>query len=239
MEVLFVFFVIFIIAFALVSNSGNKNKKNRNSNNVYQQNYPKPIPHGQKFDYNQPLPEHMIKNNIVKDNPNFSEDNFKRYVEMVYVRYLASIMQRDAENVKKYLHKQMYETHKNYIDTIRLAGRRIHIENIIVNNITLTEHKRVNNVETIRVHVKSKMNQYETDNNGFVISGYRSRIVSKDDVLTFQRDHNQLYDGDAIKCPNCMASLPSVATKCQYCGTIVKYDDKTNDGWCLCDITTL
>ena len=239
MEVLFVFFVIFIIAFALVSGSGNKNKKTRNSNNIYQQNYPKPIPHGQKFDYNQPLPEHMIKNNIVKDNPNFSEDNFKRYVEMVYERYLASIMQRDAENVKKYLHKQMYETHKNYIDTIQLAGRRIHIENIIVNNITLTEHKRVNNVETIRVHVKSKMNQYETDNNGFVISGYRSRIVSKDDVLTFQRDHNQLYDGDAIKCPNCMASLPSVATKCQYCGTIVKYDDKTNDGWCLCDITTL
>ena len=27
------------------------------------------------------------------------------------------------------------------------------------------------------------MNQYETDDNGFVISGYRSRIVSKDDVL--------------------------------------------------------
>lgn len=231
MEFLFICFVIFIIVFSIISS--NSNKKNQNK----YRDYPPVIP--QNYDgLNRQQPEYMVKNQITKENPTFSEDNFKRYVEMVYIKYLSSIMKRTPSDVKDLLHDELYESHENFIDTIRIAKRNIHIENIVVNSIAFLEHKTENNVETVKVHIKSKMNEYETDDNNMIISGYRSRIVSKDDVLTFQRDHNSLYK-NAIICQNCGASLPAVAKSCEYCGTVVKFDDKTNDGWKLCDVTTL
>lgn len=231
MEFLFICFVIFIIVFSIVSSKANKKNQNK------YRDYP-PVTPINNQGLNRQVPEYMVKNQITKENPNFSEDNFKRYVEMVYIKYLSSIMKRDPSDVKDLLHEELYNTHENYIDTIRIAKRNIHIENIVVNSIAFLEHKTVNNVETVKVHIKSKMNEYETDDNNMIISGYRSRIVSKDDVLTFQRDYNSLYD-KAIVCQNCGASLSSVAKSCDYCGTVVKFNDKTNSGWKLCDVTTL
>lgn len=229
MEFLFICFVIFIIVFSIVSSKSNKKSQNK---------YRDYTPVSMNQDFNRQKPEYMVKNQITKENPNFSEDNFKRFAEMIYIRYLASITKRDATDVKDFLHSELYITHENYIDTIRIAKRNIHIENIVVQSISFLEHKTENNVETVKVHIKSKMNEYETDDNNMIISGYRSRIVSKDDILTFQRNHNSLYK-KAIICTNCGASLPAVAKSCEYCGTIVKFDDKTNDGWKLCDVTTL
>ena len=183
--------------------------------------------------------EANILNDIKKNNPDFSEDSFKRFCEMVYIRYLASIMKKDAVDVKGYLHQQLYSAHTSYIDTIKLAGRNIQIENIIVNEIRFKEYSLYNNVEVLKVEIKSRMNQYETDNNGLVISGYRSRVVSKTEILTFLRDNNKLHKTDAIKCQNCMATLPKAATICEYCGAAVKFKDKTNDGWLLSDVRTM
>lgn len=230
MEILFICFVIFIIVFSIMSSKANKKNQQK------YRDCPPIVPQNQNL--NRQMPEYMIKNQISKENPSFSEDNFKRYVEMVYIRYLSSIMKRDPSDVKEFLHSELYVTHENYIDTIRIAQRNIHIENIVVNSIAFLEHKTENNVETVKVHIKSKMNEYETDDNNMIISGYRSRIVSKDDVLTFQRDYNSLYK-KAIICENCGASLSAVAKCCDYCGTVTKFDDKTNDGWKLCDVTTL
>ena len=232
MEFFLICFVIFIFALAFTSIITNK----KNQTHKYR-DLPPTLPQSYS-ELNKQMPEYMIRDNIIKENPNFSEDNFKRFVEMVYVRYLSSIMKRKPDDVKSLLHEELYKTHENYIDTIRIAKRNIHIENIIVNSITLLEYKTTNNVETIKVHIKSKMNQYETDDNNMVINGYRSRIVSKDDILTFQRDYNALY-GKSIVCPHCGASLSSIKKNCDYCGTVVKFDDKTNDGWKLCDVTTL
>ena len=238
MEAIFILFVLFIIVYAIVANSNSKkNSQKYNPKNIQTYTNQQPV-RNQNINYNDNS-EFRTRNTIVRDNPDFSEDSFKRFVEMVYVRYLASITQKDANNVKEFLHDQMYLTHKNYIDTITISNRNIKIENIIVGSIVLEKHERRNNIETLRVHIKSKMNQYETDNNGMVISGYRSRIVSKDDILTFQRDHNALHNGDTVHCPNCMAELPAVSTTCRYCGSAIKYNDRTNEGWKLCDVTTL
>jgi hypothetical protein len=76
-----------------------------------------------------------------------------------------------------------------------------------VSNIYFDSYKIENGVETLKVKVNSRMNQYETDENGLVISGYRSRIVNKNEVLTFERDHNKLHKSDIVKCPNCLATL--------------------------------
>ena len=188
---------------------------------------------------NRQIPEYMVKNQILKNNPSFSEDNFKRFTEMIYVRYLASITKKDMTNVEAYLHKDMCQIHKEYLDTIKLANRNIQIENIIVGGIFFLEYKSKNNVETIKMHVKSSMNHYEADDMNRVISGYRSRVIQRQDILTFQRDYGQLHAGHIAKCPNCMATLKALATKCEYCGATIKFDDNTNDGWLLCDITTL
>jgi hypothetical protein len=147
-------------------------------------------------------------------------------------------MKKDAVDVKGYLHRQLYDAHTSYIDTIKLAGRNIQIENIIVEDIFFKEYFVNNGIEMLKVEVKSRMNQYETDNNGLVISGYRSRVIYKTEILTFQRDNNKLHKKTA-KCKNCGANLSKVATTCEYCGTAVKFEDKTNDGWLLSDVRTL
>jgi hypothetical protein len=184
-------------------------------------------------------PEVTIEERLIQNNPNFSRDSFKRFSEMVYIRYLASIMRQDAVDVKGFLHRQLYEAHINYIDTIKMAGRHIQIENIIVNNISFYDYEIQNGIETLKVRVNSRMNQYETDKNGLVISGYRSRVITKDEILTFERDHNKLHKSDVVKCPNCLATLSNVSKVCEYCGAAIKFNDETNDGWLLSDVRTL
>lgn len=231
MEGAFFFVIFFIIFFACIITSAKK--ATQKSKTYY---VPPSVPITTQP---QRPPEAEIKNMIMQHNPNFSEDSFKRFCEMVYIRYLASIMKQDSVDVKGYLHRQLFDAHNSYIETIKLAGRHIQIENIVVSNMRFIDYGINNNIETLRIELHSKMNQYETDNNGLVISGYRSRIVSKTEVLTFQRDNNKLHKSDIIKCANCMATLPSVATVCTYCGAAVKFNDKTNDGWLLSDVRTL
>ena len=184
-------------------------------------------------------PQHTVGMQIKENNPDFSEESFKRFCEMVYIRYLASIMRQDASDVKGFLHRQLYEAHINYIDTIKRSNRHIQIENVIVGNIYFDSYRMENGIETLKVRIDSKMNQYETDANGLVISGYRSRVVNKNEVLTFERDHNKLHKSDVVKCPNCLATLSKVSKVCEYCGTAIKFNDKTNDGWLLSDVRTL
>ena len=228
----FIVFAIVIVIIVLIN-------KRSNRHNIHYHKMPPIHQTNYTIKSNIPVNEKEIKDRMSNVLSKFNEDNFKRFVEMVYVRYLASITEKNISIIEKYLHEQMLETHKSYLSTIKIANRNINIENIIVNGVTFLDYKKENDLETVRVKVLSRMNEYETDQSGLVISGYRSRIVTKEDVLTFQRDYNKLYNGSTIVCPCCMANLSSTSKRCDYCGTLMKYDDKSNEGWLLSDITTL
>lgn len=190
--------------------------------------------------YNNAVPrEETIISNIKVTNPNFLPDTFKHYAEMVYVQYLASINERNFSKVNKYLSETFSNTHKNYINSITTAHRNINIENVNVKKITITDFTIINNIETIKISIQSSMNKYETNDVGQVLNGYRSRVVSPTDVLTFQRNSNNLFKGDSLKCPNCMGTIKSIGERCEYCGTMLKFDDNDTENWVLADVQTL
>lgn len=180
--------------------------------------------------------EDSIEDKIRKNNPNFSENNFKRFVEMVYITYLSSITNLSIPNNIMFLHKDMYETLNNFINTLKTANRRVIHENIIIDNISFLEYNKENDIETIKILLRAHLNSYDIDHEGKVISGYRSRIISKEEVLEFQRNHNDLFKNNSLSCPHCLAPLKNISERCVYCGTAVKYNDTTNDGWKLCNI---
>jgi hypothetical protein len=189
--------------------------------------------------YNNVSSESTVISEIKDVNPNFSTDNFKHFAEMVYMQYLGSINQRDFSIIEKYLSETLSKTHKSYIDSIITAQRNINIENINVKKITFSDFSIINNVETIKIALQSSMNKYETNDAGQILNGYRSRIVSPTDVLTFQRNPNKLFKGNSLKCPNCMGILKSIGDRCEYCGTLVKFEDDDSESWELVDVQTL
>ena len=175
----FIIFAIVIVIIVLIN-------KRSNRHNIHYHKMPPIHQTSYTIKSNIPVNEKEIKDRMSNVLSKFNEDNFKRFVEMVYVRYLASVTEKNISIIEKYLHEQMLETHKSYLSTIKIANRNINIENIIVNGVTFLDYKKENDLETVRVKVLSRMNEYETDQSGLVISGYRSRIVTKEDVLTFQ-----------------------------------------------------
>lgn len=240
MEYLFVFLfeiifsllpIGFIVFVAIIISKSAKNKKTKH----------KVLTSDMDFStYNTNITsENAVISEIKSVNPNFLPDNFKHYVEMVYTQYLGSINQRNFKLVENYLSDTFAKTHQNYINSIITAQRNINIENVNVKKITFNDFSIINNVETLKISIQSSMNKYETNDAGQVLNGYRSRIVSPTDTLTFQRNSNKLFKGDSLKCPNCMGTIKNIGDRCEYCGTLIKFEDNDTESWELVDVQTL
>jgi hypothetical protein len=117
MDIIFVLVFIASIITFIILGIGKKNNKSENYTPITTLDYQIPI------DYK--VKEIKMEDKIKANNPDFSEDNFKRFAEMVYITYHSAITTFDTSVVKDFLHKDMYSTLDSYINGLKIAKKAI------------------------------------------------------------------------------------------------------------------
>jgi len=173
-------------------------------------------------------------NEILKYDPEFTESNFKTFIDNVFIQIHLSIMTKEIENIKHFVTNEIYEKIDNKVRILNSKNQiqmydEINVKETHILNVEITEDKII-----IKVNIISRYMDYLMDEDGNFISGNNTSRIQKDNYLTFEKLIEGKTLGNVRKCPGCGATLDiNRSGKCEYCGSIFDLDKK---GWILVNL---
>lgn len=182
----------------------------------------------------------QIVSEIVKTDPNFSQDRFMSWAKEVFITLQLAWSKRDWEGVRPFEKEELYRQHQLQIQEYINSGRINVIERINVNNAHFFEYRRDNQYEYLVVFMKTRMVDYIKDEKtDQVLKGDPNKDCYPRYLLTFMRHKGVKTDAatsnkSTTNCPNCGAPVQITSSgQCEYCGSVIttgEYD------WVLADI---
>ena len=173
-------------------------------------------------------------NEILKYDPEFTESNFKTFIDNVFIQIHLSIMTKEIENIKHFVTNEIYEKIDNKVRILNSKNQiqmydEINVKETHILNVEITEDKII-----IKVNIISRYMDYLMDEDGNFISGNNTSRIQKDNYLTFEKLIEGKTLGNVRKCPGCGATLDiNRSGKCEYCDSIFDLDKK---GWILTNL---
>lgn len=170
----------------------------------------------------------MIEN-IIKQDPGFSESKFKSKVENEFVQVMLSMVTGKTERIKHFVSDEIYKKIEEKVSNDRKNNRIQMYDELNVSKVKIKFVDEFEDRFQIDVIVHSKALEYyiRLDNRKFLSGNNRYR-TEKNNLLTFTKPKNSLGLGNARRCPSCGANLDiNKNGKCDYCGSIFqlkKYD---------------
>lgn len=175
-----------------------------------------------------------MTNEILKYDPDFTESNFKTFIDNVFIQIHLSIMTKEIENIKHFVTDEVYNKIENKVNDLNNKHQiqmydEINVKETHILNIEITESEIKINVNLI-----SRYMDYLISDDGNYISGNNTSRIQKDNYLTFVKKIESKELGIVRKCPGCGASLDiNRSGKCEYCGSTFDLDKK---GWILTNL---
>lgn len=174
---------------------------------------------------------------ILKYDPNFTESNFKTFIDNVFIQIHLSLMTNEIENIKHFVTSEIYERIENKVKDLSDKNLiqmydEINVKETHIENVTILDGK-------INIHVNliSRYMDYLINEDGDYVSGNNSHRIEKNNYLTFTKIVDAKELGTVRKCPGCGASLDINRTGlCEYCGSTFDLDKK---GWVLTEASCL
>lgn len=170
-------------------------------------------------------------NEILKYDPEFTESNFKTFIDNAFIQIHLAIMTKEIENIKHFVTNEIYEKIENKVSDLNNKKQiqmydEINVKETHILNTEITEDEII-----IKVNLISRYMDYLIDEDGNFISGNNTSRVQKDNYLTFVKKIEGKTLGNVRKCPGCGATLDiNRSGKCEYCGSTFDLDKK---GWVL------
>lgn len=175
-----------------------------------------------------------MTNEILKYDKDFTESNFKTFIDNAFIQIHLSIMTKEIENIKHFVTSDVYEKIENKVNDLNNRHLiqmydEINVKETHILNVEITEKEiRIN------VNIISRYMDYLMDEEGNFISGNNTSRIQKDNYLTFVKQIDSKNLGTVRKCPGCGASLDiNRSGKCDYCGSTFDLDKK---GWVLINL---
>jgi len=170
-------------------------------------------------------------NEILKYDPEFTESNFKTFIDNVFIQIHLSIMTKEIENIKHFVTEEIYRKIENKINELNSKGLiqmydETNVKETHIENVEILEDK-------INIHVKliSRYMEYLIDEDANFISGNNTSRIEKNNHLIFTKIIDSKELGTVRKCPGCGVTLDiNRSGKCEYCGSTFDLDKK---GWIL------
>ena len=161
-----------------------------------------------------------MKEEILKYDPEFTESNFKTFIDNVFIQIHLSIMTKEIENIRHFVTEEIYEKIENKVKLLN-EKNVIHIE-----SVEIVEGKII-----IQVKLISRYMDYLINEDGDYVSGNNTHRIQKENNLIFTK----IIDAEKLKsvrkCPGCGVTLDiNRSGKCEYCGSTFDLDKK---GWIL------
>lgn len=177
-----------------------------------------------------------MNNEILKFDKDFTESNFKTFVDNVFIQIHLAIMTKTLLNVKHFMSDDVYNKFSDKVKTLENQGLIQMYDEINVKSTEIVE-VRIEDIQiSIVVRIISRYMDYLLDENGNYISGNNTSRIEKENFLTFVKKKDALGLADVRKCPGCGAPIDVNANGlCAYCNST--FDLETRD-WFLVQIET-
>lgn len=173
-------------------------------------------------------------NEILKYNPDFTESNFKTFIDNAFIQIHLSIMTKEIENIKHFVTDEVYNKIENKVNDLNTKHQiqmydEINVKETHILNVEITDTEI-----KINVNIISRYMDYLLDEEGNFISGNNTSRIQKDNYLTFVKMIESKELGTVRKCPGCGASIDiNRSGKCEYCDSTFDLDKK---GWVLTNL---
>lgn len=174
---------------------------------------------------------------ILKYDPDFTESNFKTFIDNVFIQIHLSIMTKEIENIKHFVTSEIYERIENKVRDLNNKNLIQMYDEINVKETHIENVEIIDGKINIHVNLISRYMDYLINEDGDYVSGNNSHRIEKNNYLTFTKIINAKELGTVRKCPGCGASLDiNRSGKCEYCGSTFDLDKK---GWVLTEASCL
>lgn len=177
-----------------------------------------------------------MKSEIIKYDPEFTESNFKTFVDNVFIQIHLAIMTKEIEKVKHFMSDELYASISSKVENLKNSGHiqmfdEINVKSSEITNVFPSEDKII-----VEVSLISRYMDYLLDENGNFVSGNNTSRVEKMNILKFAKNNASNKLNSVRKCPGCGASIDVNANgKCAYCDTTFNLEDS---GWILVELET-
>lgn len=167
--------------------------------------------------------------NIVNQDPEFSESKFKSKVENEFVQIMLSIMTGKIERIRHFISDSVYQNILAKVEEDKKNNRIQMYDELNVSDVKISTIQELDDCFQIDVIVHSKALEYYINRaTRKFLSGNNKYRTERDNVLVFKKSKDNKALGNARKCSSCGANLDiNKNGKCSYCGSIFeleKYD---------------
>lgn len=188
-----------------------------------------------------PLSEYEVLSKIVKDDPNFSKQDFYGWVKKVFLVIQKAITTRDKTLLRSFEDDLLYYEHSDQIDDLINSNmfdrrKKIRIKGVLLKDYTIEGDK-----EFLVVALAASITRPTTDMNPNALFDY-DVIDDYYYILTFTRTVGtktvkSKSNKSTSNCPNCGAVIKVHENGvCDYCGTQITTGDYD---WVLLDIKNI
>ena len=160
--------------------------------------------------------------------PGFTEEGFRKRLSYIYVQLQHAWQAKDLKPVRPYLTDALFQQYDLQLNSYRNTGTTNVMENITVQNVTLSGWKRQGEEDLIVAVLRARLRDYVIeDATGKLVRGSRTaeKIMEYEYTMTRPRGVKTGTAGgmQTVNCPNCGSALSiNQSTVCPYCGSTVQ-----------------
>ncbi len=169
---------------------------------------------------------------IKSRDPNFSEEDFKEWLQNLYIKMQDCCAKRDVEPIRPYFADSIYQQFNRQMQQLKAQHRTNHVERIAVLSVTLRGCYQDKGEDVIVAEVYTRIVDYTTDDNtGEVVAGSKT----DEKFMTYEYSLSRPIGMQTEKraegvtqrhCPNCGAPLSvNESIKCPYCDSVLTFSD--------------
>lgn len=164
--------------------------------------------------------------NIVSQDPEFSESKFKSKVENEFVQIMLSIMTGKIERIRHFVSDSVYQDIATKVEGDKNSNRIQMYDELNVSDVKILNIQELDDSFQIDVTVHSKALEYYINRaTRKFLSGNNKYRLERDNLLVFKKLKDNKNLGNARKCSSCGANIDINRNgKCSYCGSIFKLE---------------
>ena len=168
-----------------------------------------------------------VLENLLKQDPDYSESKFKSKVENTFVQIKLSIVTGKIEKIDHFVNDETYNKIKQKVQT-DIENNRIQIyDELNVADVQITNIEELEDCFKITVRVHSKALEYYIDRDSRkYLSGNKEVRTERYTNMTFTKMKNAKSFKVVRKCPYCGATIDvNFNGRCDYCHKIFNLED--------------
>lgn len=199
--------VIIIIVFSITNNKNKPNSGSKGGSRITKSN------NYQDIDVSK----------ITEVDPKLNITDFKTKAFNIYKDLQTAWMNFDTDTIRKLTTDEVYNMYSSQLETLKLKKQKNIMKDITLEEVKITDIKKVNNIITTTVYLRVKCYDYVIkETTGETVRGKNNQKVIIEYILSFVK--SSLNNKAEEKCPNCGASVDiNSSAKCPYCdSTLVK-----------------